>query len=185
MATNVRLDEDTNGINVDQTMYRGMIRSLLYLIASRPNIAFSIGIVFKPLVDQMLWIKHQLRDFGIKFNCVPIISAICISKDFVHHSRVKHRHIRHHFLKDNVENKKMSVKHVNTNEQIADIMTKPLPREQHEKMRLELGMIKHSSSTKVYDKHSPKSKIKIGRVVSSTKILIEILIIERLRYAVI
>ena len=29
-----------------------------------------------------------------------------------------------------------------TNELIADIMTKPLPREQHEKMRLELGMIK-------------------------------------------
>ena len=25
MATNVRLDENTNNINVDQTMYRGMI----------------------------------------------------------------------------------------------------------------------------------------------------------------
>ena len=29
-----------------------------------------------------------------------------------------------------------------TNEQIADFMTKPLPREQNEKMRLELGIIK-------------------------------------------
>ena len=60
----------------------------------------------------------------------------------MHYSRVKHIHIRHHFLKDNVENKNIIVKHVNTHEQIADIMTKPLPREQHEKMRLELGMIK-------------------------------------------
>ena len=34
MATNVRLDEDSNGIDVDQTMYRGMIGSLLYLTAS-------------------------------------------------------------------------------------------------------------------------------------------------------
>ena len=44
--------------------------------------------------SQMLWIKQQLRDFGIKFECVPIYcdntSAICISKDPVHHSRVKH-----------------------------------------------------------------------------------------------
>ena len=60
----------------------------------------------------------------------------------MHHSRVKHIHVRHHFLKDNVENKNIIVKHVNTNEQVADIMTKPLPREQYEKMRLELGMIK-------------------------------------------
>ena len=91
----------------------------------------------------MLWIKQQLRDFGIKFESVLIYcdntSVICISKDPVHHSRVKHIHIRHHFLKDNVENKNITVKHVNTNKQIADIMTKPLPRKQHEKMRLELG----------------------------------------------
>ena len=44
MATNVRLDEDLNGINVDQTIYRGMIGSLLYLTASRPNIEFSVGL---------------------------------------------------------------------------------------------------------------------------------------------
>ena len=95
---------------------------------------------------QTLWIKQQLRDFGIKFECVPIYcdntSAICISKDPVHHSRLKQIHIRHHFLKDNVENKNIIFKHVNTIEQIADIMTKPLPREQHGKLRLELGMIK-------------------------------------------
>ena len=60
----------------------------------------------------------------------------------MHHSRVKHIHIQHHFLKDNVEHKNIIVKHVSTNEQVADIMTKPLPREQYEKMRFELGMIK-------------------------------------------
>ena len=96
--------------------------------------------------SQMLWIKQQLRDFGIKIECIPIYcdntSAICISKDPVHHSRAKHIHIRHHFLKDNVEHKNIILKHVNTNEQVVDILTKPLPREQYEKMRLELGMIK-------------------------------------------
>ena len=63
-------------------------------------------------------------------------------KNLMHQFRVKHIHIRHHFLKDNLENKNISVKHVNTNEKIAGIMTKPLSREQDEKMRLELRMIK-------------------------------------------
>ena len=44
MATNVRLDEDINGINVHQTINRGMIGSLLYLTASKPDIAFSVGL---------------------------------------------------------------------------------------------------------------------------------------------
>ncbi|XP_019248760.1 PREDICTED: uncharacterized protein LOC109228031 [Nicotiana attenuata] len=36
------LDEDSDGKNVDETMYRGMIGSLLYLTASRPDIMFSV-----------------------------------------------------------------------------------------------------------------------------------------------
>ena len=44
MATNVRLDEHSNGIDVDQTMYWGMIGSLLYLTTNRPDIAFSVGL---------------------------------------------------------------------------------------------------------------------------------------------
>ncbi|XP_075104751.1 secreted RxLR effector protein 161-like [Nicotiana tabacum] len=36
------LDEDSNGKKVDEIMYRGIIGSLLYLIASRPDIMFSV-----------------------------------------------------------------------------------------------------------------------------------------------
>jgi hypothetical protein len=38
MGTNVHLDLDTGGKFVDQEEYRSMIRSLLYLCASRPDI---------------------------------------------------------------------------------------------------------------------------------------------------
>ncbi|WVZ85247.1 hypothetical protein U9M48_032194 [Paspalum notatum var. saurae] len=41
MATNTKLDPDESGIKVDQTLYRSMIGSLLYLCASRPDIMFS------------------------------------------------------------------------------------------------------------------------------------------------
>jgi len=42
MASNCYLDSDEKGTNVDQTKYRGLIGSLLYLTASRPNIMFSV-----------------------------------------------------------------------------------------------------------------------------------------------
>jgi len=42
MATNCYLDSDEKGTHVDQTKYRGLIGSLLYLSASRPDIMFSV-----------------------------------------------------------------------------------------------------------------------------------------------
>ncbi|XP_070045552.1 uncharacterized mitochondrial protein AtMg00810-like [Nicotiana tomentosiformis] len=42
IATTPRLDLDESNSSVNQTMYRGIIGSLLYLTASRPDIVFSM-----------------------------------------------------------------------------------------------------------------------------------------------
>ena len=42
MSTEVKLTKDEEGESVDNTKYRGMIGSLLYLTASRPDIMFSV-----------------------------------------------------------------------------------------------------------------------------------------------
>ncbi|XP_070023197.1 secreted RxLR effector protein 161-like [Nicotiana sylvestris] len=44
IAIATRLDMDETGSIVNQTMYRGIIRSPLYLTASRPDIVFSVGL---------------------------------------------------------------------------------------------------------------------------------------------
>ncbi|XP_070056112.1 uncharacterized mitochondrial protein AtMg00810-like [Nicotiana tomentosiformis] len=44
IATTTKLDMDELGLSVDQKLYRGMIGSLLYLTASRPNIVFNVGL---------------------------------------------------------------------------------------------------------------------------------------------
>ena len=44
MATNAKLTNDPSGEFVDVTLYRSMIDCLLYLTASRPDIAFSVGV---------------------------------------------------------------------------------------------------------------------------------------------
>ncbi|GKF56148.1 hypothetical protein Tco_0166488, partial [Tanacetum coccineum] len=42
MSSETKLTRDKDGESVDDTKYRGMIGSLLYLMASRPNIMYSV-----------------------------------------------------------------------------------------------------------------------------------------------
>ncbi|GJS39218.1 retrovirus-related pol polyprotein from transposon TNT 1-94 [Tanacetum coccineum] len=42
MVERTKLDEDLSGIPVDQTQYRSMIGSLMYLTASRPDLVFAV-----------------------------------------------------------------------------------------------------------------------------------------------
>lgn len=42
MAHSIKLDKNENGKKVDQKLYRSMIRSLLYMTTSRPDILFSV-----------------------------------------------------------------------------------------------------------------------------------------------
>ena len=43
MSTSIKLDKDEKGKSIDQTKYWGMIGSLLYLTASKPDIMFSVS----------------------------------------------------------------------------------------------------------------------------------------------
>jgi len=94
---------------------------------------------------QLLWIK-QLKDFCVDTGRIPIywsnISGINISKKPCQHKITKHIDIYHRFLRDNVVKGLISMNFCATNKQIADIFTKALSREQFERNRLELGLIK-------------------------------------------
>ena len=45
MITGCKLCDDDGSADIDQRLYRSMIGSLLYLIASRPDIMLAIGLV--------------------------------------------------------------------------------------------------------------------------------------------
>ena len=65
MSTNGHLDLDEGGNPVDQTLYRSMIGSLLYLTASRPDIMFSVCMCAKfqanPKETHLIAVKRILR----------------------------------------------------------------------------------------------------------------------------
>ncbi|GJU37074.1 retrovirus-related pol polyprotein from transposon TNT 1-94 [Tanacetum coccineum] len=94
--------------------------------------------------SQILWMRSQLKDYGFIFNKIPLYcdnkSAIALSCNNVQHSRSKHIDIRYHFIREQVENRVVELYFVETNYQLADILTKALPRGHFEFLLLRLGM---------------------------------------------
>ncbi|KAL5849177.1 hypothetical protein ACOSQ4_007190 [Xanthoceras sorbifolium] len=235
MSTSLKLSKDSNGKSVDQSLYRSMIGSLLYLTASRPDISLSVGLcaryqsnpkeshltAVKRIIryvngtsdfgiwysfdtnsnlvgfsdadwagcsddrksttggcfylgnnlvswyskkqnsislstaeaeyiavgsgcTQLLWMKQMLEDYGLKQGTLTIYcdntSAINISKNPVQHSRTKHIDIRHHFIRELVESKVVSLEHVSTENQLADLFTKPLDHARFQSLSKSIGV---------------------------------------------
>nr|GEW08380.1 copia protein [Tanacetum cinerariifolium] len=100
---------------------------------------------------QILWMRSQLTDYGLVSNKIPLYCnnkiAICLCCNNVRHSRSKHIDIRHHFIKDQVENEVVELYFVKMKCQLADIFTKPLARERLEFLIKKLRMQSISPKT--------------------------------------
>lgn len=235
MSTSVKISSDLAGKLVDQSLYRSMIRSLLYLTASLPNIVFSVRVcahfqanpkkshlttvkrIIRYVNDtllygiwysretnlvivgysdadwtenandrkstsggcfyvgnnlvawmskkqasislstaeaeylaaescctQLLWMKTLLGDYGFSQDTMIVTcdntSAINISNYPIQHSRTKHIDIRYHFLRDLVESEVVSFSFIPTENQSADILTKPLDGSRFESLRKAIGV---------------------------------------------
>ncbi|CAM8989664.1 unnamed protein product [Rhodiola kirilowii] len=239
MEARTKLSKKSSSPPVDKTLYRSIVRSLRYLTHTRPDLAYSVGIVSRymefPTTEHMAAVKHILRyvkgtldlgcfyqkkkgeeelhlvgysdsdmagdvddrksTTGVAFfmgssliswmsqkqkvvalsSCeaeyiaaataacqgvwlerllgdllsrstskvvlnIDNKSAISLCKNPVHHDRSKHIDTRFHFIRECVEEGKIVVKHVSTNDQLADILTKPLGRLKFLEMKGRIGM---------------------------------------------
>ncbi|GKA96714.1 hypothetical protein Tco_0818809 [Tanacetum coccineum] len=179
MSSETKPTRDEAGEPIDDSKYRGMIGSLLYLMASRPDIMFSVCLcacfqeapktshfevvkrIFRYIkaistteakyvsagkaCQQALWMKQALVDYDIKLDDIHVLcdnkGSIDLSKNPVLHSRTKHIEIRHHFLRNNVQKVNITIEKVASEDNIADILTKPLKREPFNLLRLGLGLM--------------------------------------------
>lgn len=237
MEPRFQLNKDESGKPVDSTLYKSMVGGLRYLVYTRPDVAFAVGIMSRfmerPTTMHLSAVKRILRyikgtlEYGLvytkgsgnyllcgysdsdlagqvddrkstggmtfylneslitwvsqKQRCValssyeaefmaataaacqgiwlrdllnqisdavsgPVVlyidnkSAIDLAKNPVFHGRSKHIDIRYHFIRECVERGEIIIKHVKTDEQRADVLTKALSTIKFEKMRALLGM---------------------------------------------
>ena len=78
MSSSAKLSRDAAGVEVDPTLYRSMIGSLLYLTTSRMDIAFSVGVCARfqaaPKESHLTAVKQIIRyingtsDYGIWYS---------------------------------------------------------------------------------------------------------------------
>ena len=236
MSPNVKLTVDLLGKSVDSSLYRSMIGSILYIIASRPDISYSVGVCAKYQANskephmialkriikyvkntadfdvwyskdtndvlvgysnadqarnaddrkstsggyfyvgnnlvswmskkqnsislstaeaeyiaagscctQLLQMQKLLHDYGICQEHLTIYcdntSAINISKNPIQHSQTKHIEIRHHFIRELVEDGTLTLWFIHTDDQKTNFITKPLDNTRFEFLRQNISVI--------------------------------------------
>ena len=67
-------------------------------------------------------------------------SAISLSKNPVFHDRSKHIELRYHFIRECVEEGRIDIDYICTNDQLADVLTKALGRLKFLELRGRIGM---------------------------------------------
>nr|GEY67775.1 hypothetical protein [Tanacetum cinerariifolium] len=158
MVEKSKLDEDPQGKAVDPTRYRGMIGTLMYLTASRPDLVFVVSCIALTAfadADHAICQDTRKSTYGsMQLLGERLISLYCDNKSTialccnnVQHSRLKHIDIIHDFIKEQVENEVVELYFVKTEYQLADIFTKPLARERLEFLIKKLGMESMSLET--------------------------------------
>ena len=98
-------------------------------------------------VNQAIRLRRILSELGEKQKSATKIycdstSAIAIAKNPVQHRKTKHIKIKYHFVREAENKRKISLVHCSTEDQLADIFTKPLPKAKFESLRNKLGIQK-------------------------------------------
>jgi len=94
---------------------------------------------------EIQWICSLLTELGITLPKPPVVYCDNVGATFlcanpVFHSRMKHIAIDYHFIRGQVQQGILRVAHVNTRDQLADALTKPLPRNHFTELRDKIGV---------------------------------------------
>ena len=92
--------------------------------------------------QEAIWLRRLMKDLGKKVDDPTAIFADNqeLAKNAKYHSRTKHIDICHHFVRERVVSNEIRVIYCCTEDMVADIMTKGLPKPTFEKLRDLLGV---------------------------------------------
>ena len=80
------------------------------------------------------WLRGLCEELGMPQEATPVYEdnqgAISLAKDMTGHARTKHFRIRQHYLRQLTRDRVIDVRHVSSKRQLADVLTKGLPKPQ-------------------------------------------------------
>eukprot|EP00253_Pinus_taeda_P022709 PITA_22709 len=188
----LKLSREDSSKDFAPSLYKSIVCSLMYLIATRPDIMYAVSLISRFMqrpkeahwqaakrilkyvkgaiswaskkqsivalstaeaeyvaataaACQAVWMRRMLRSLGQEKAKATVFfcdnsSAIALSKNSVFHKRTKHIDTRFHYIRELVNNGEIVLEHCMTQEQVADILTKPLDQKSFEFLKKCLGM---------------------------------------------
>eukprot|EP00253_Pinus_taeda_P027225 PITA_27225 len=147
------------------TEYHQLVEALMFLVNSHPDICFAVNTLSQHMVEphHIHWIsaKNLLRylrgtiTYGLRYTVGDVRLLGYIDADWagsvvdqnpVFHDRSKHIDIKYHYIRDMVQRGAIRLQHIDTDEQVADILTKPLGKVKFFTFRERLGVIQKPSN---------------------------------------
>lgn len=95
--------------------------------------------------QQMTWMQSWLSEANIKYDLPGVIrgdnqGAIVLTKNTKDHGKVKHIDIRHHYIRELLQSGVIIMEQVSSADNLADLFTKPLPRDHHHRLLAPLNI---------------------------------------------
>jgi hypothetical protein len=93
-----------------------------------------------------LWLARVLAEVQGSVPSTPLLrvdnkSAIALIKKLVLHRQSKHIKVKYHLARESVENGLIKVEFIKSEEQLSDILTKPLDRVKFLELHAKIGLI--------------------------------------------
>eukprot|EP00253_Pinus_taeda_P034361 PITA_34361 len=140
MITNWKKLHASNSEFVDLSLYKELIAIVLWISRKQQSIALSSAeaeYMAACLAScEAIWLCKML--FGLFGQALrPSViycdnkSCIKLTENAIFHDRAKHIEIKYHFIRDYVQKGVVKLEYISTNEQVANIFTKALPRGKH------------------------------------------------------
>ena len=94
---------------------------------------------------EAIWLRKLLRDVGfVQQDATTIMcddqGCIALAKNPTHHSRTKHINMQHHFICEKLEGDQISLEYCRTEGMVADMLTKALAKDRHQRLAKEMGL---------------------------------------------
>jgi len=93
----------------------------------------------------MVWMQNWLDEVEVEHVLPGLMKgdsrgAIALTKNTKDHGKIKHINIRHHYIRELVKSGAISLEQIPSAANLADLFTKPLPRDHHHRFLDELNI---------------------------------------------